>query len=170
MDRIYYSLMKSDLVILATLVVLALAQTPPNWGGNPRYTVKVKMLNDDPAVVWNFTYFYDWSLKSERYEHQAPQQDEMCMLPDTSFDKGGIPCTITFATDGWSYIAFPTKNFCCKCSKSFGAVRYDWLQTNSSYQGIETVDGRSVTHWTKMGQYLNHYYSTVDRQLPVRFF
>lgn len=36
--------------------------------------------------------------------------------------------------------------------------------------GIETVDGRSVTHWTKNGQYLNHYYSTVDKQLPVRFF
>ncbi len=128
------------------------------------------MLNDDPQVTWNFTYFYDWNLKAERYEHEAPEQDEMCMLPDTTFTKGGLPCTITFASDGWSYIAFPTKSFCCKCSKSFGAVRYDWLKENSTYVGIETVDGRSVTHWTKMGQYLNHYYSTVDRQLPVRFF
>ena len=49
-------------------------------------------------------------------------------------------------------------------------MRYDWLKQGSSYVGIETVDGKSVTHWTKMGQYLNHYYSTVDRALPVRFF
>ena len=68
------------------------------------------------------------------------------------------------------YISFPTKNYCCKCSKSFGSVRYDWLQANSSYVGIETVEGRSVTHWTKQGQYLNNYYSTVDKQLPVKFF
>jgi hypothetical protein len=28
----------------------------------------------------------------------------------------------------------------------------------------------AVTHWTKMGQYLNHYYSTVDKGYPIRFF
>ena len=28
----------------------------------------------------------------------------------------------------------------------------------------------SVTHWTKPGQYLNQYYSTVDKALPVRFY
>lgn len=162
--------MRLTLVVFACLLMVVLSQKPPFWGGNPRYTVKVLMLNDNPAVSWNFTYYYDWSLKAERYEHQAPQQDEMCLLPDTSFQKGGIPCVITFASDGWSYISFPSQNFCCKCSNSFGSVRYDWLQANSTYQGIETIDGRSVTHWTKMGNYLNHYYSTVDKQLPVRYF
>ena len=75
-----------------------------------------------------------------------------------------------FATDGWFYITYPSHNFCCKCSKSFGSITYDWLKDNSTYVGIETVEGRSVTHWTKQGLYLNHYYSTVDKQLPVRFF
>ena len=31
------------------------------------------------------------------------------------------------------------------------------------------MNGTEVTHWTKMGQYLNHYYSTVDKALPIRF-
>ena len=31
------------------------------------------------------------------------------------------------------------------------------------------MNGTSVTQWTKMGQYLSHYYSTVDKALPVRF-
>ena len=157
-------------IIFLALISLSFCQTPPSWGGNPRYTVKVKMLNDAPVATWNFMYYYDWNLKAERYEHDAPQEDEMCLLPTTSFKKDGIPCVVTFATDGWSYISFPSQNFCCKCSKSFGAVRYDWLKTGSSYVGIETVDGKSVTHWTKQGQYLNHFYSTVDKELPVRFF
>lgn len=151
-------------------VVLVNAQTPPSWGGNPRYTVKVKMLNDKPVATWNFTYFYDWSQKVERYEHNSPQEDEMCLLPITTFKKDAEPCVVTFANDGWSYVAYPTHNFCCKCSKSFGSVRYDWLKENSTYIGIETIDGKSVTHWTKPGNYLNHYYSTVDKEFPVRYF
>lgn len=94
----------------------------------------------------------------------------MCLLPTTSFSKGGQVCYVTFATDGWSYIEFPAHNFCCKCSKSFGAISYDWLKDNSTYVGTEIIDGKSVTHWTKEGAYLNHYYSTIDKQLPVRFF
>lgn len=156
-------------LILFCFFQASLAQTPPMWGGNPRYTVKVEMLNNKPAIKWNFTYYYDWSQKAERYEHEA-QADEMCVLPLTPFKKEGIPCEITFANDGWSYIAFPTHNFCCKCSKSFGAINYDWLKDNSTYIGIETVAGRAVTHWTKQGLYMNNYYSTVDKQLPVRFF
>ena len=74
-----------------------------------------------------------------------------------------------FASDGWSYIQYPTQNFCCKCTNSFGAIRYDWLKTDSSYNGTTTMSGRSVTHWIKNGQYPNHYYSTVDKQLPVLF-
>ena len=31
------------------------------------------------------------------------------------------------------------------------------------------MNGTEVTHWTKMGIYLNHYYSTVDKALPIRF-
>ena len=97
--------------------------------------------------------------------------DQVCQLPNTtSFVKDKLPCDVTFATDGWFYIEFPSENFCCKCSNAFGAVRYDWLQENSTYVGTATVDGKITSHWTKNGQMLNHYYATVDKQLPVKFF
>ena len=63
------------LVTISFLIVQLFGQTPPTWGGNPRYTVNVKMLNDDPVATWMFKYYYDWNLKVERYEHQAPEQD-----------------------------------------------------------------------------------------------
>ena len=52
------------LITVALVIVLISTQTPPNWGGNPRYTVKVGMVNNDPKVNWTFTYYYDWSLKA----------------------------------------------------------------------------------------------------------
>jgi len=59
--------MKTFGIILVAVACLFLAQvnsqTPPTWGGNPRYTVKVKMQNNDPAVNWTFTYYYDWNQK-----------------------------------------------------------------------------------------------------------
>lgn len=61
--------------VVYILFCLALAQTPPSWGGNLRYTVRVKMTNNDPAAIWNFTYLYDWRIKAERYEHEKGQQD-----------------------------------------------------------------------------------------------
>jgi len=63
------------------------------------------------------------------------------MLPEnTTFNKGNIPCDVTFATDGWFYITFPSEKYCCKCGNSFGSVRYDWLKSDSKYIGIETID------------------------------
>ena len=56
--------MKIKIAFFALLVWIALSQTPPTWGGNPRYTVKVGMVNNDPQVNWTFTYYYDWSLKA----------------------------------------------------------------------------------------------------------
>ena len=49
--------------ILVLSLIMVQSQTPPTWGGNTRYTVKVRMLNNDPAIYWNFTYYYDWNQK-----------------------------------------------------------------------------------------------------------
>jgi hypothetical protein len=51
------------MMIFVFLLVLALGQTPPPWGGNPRYTVNITMLNNKPVATWNFVYYYDWNLK-----------------------------------------------------------------------------------------------------------
>ena len=63
------------IAVIAVAILQINAQSPPNWGGNPRYSVKVGMVNNDPQVNWTFTYYYDWSLKAERYEHENGQQD-----------------------------------------------------------------------------------------------
>lgn len=44
------------------------------------------------------------------------------------------------------------------------------MQKNSTYVGTATVNNYTVQHWTKMGQYLNHYYCRTNDSLPVRFF
>ena len=59
----------SLLVLLLALLCVTISQTPPTWGGNPRYTVNVTLLNNKPIATWNFIYYYDWSQKVERYEH-----------------------------------------------------------------------------------------------------
>jgi hypothetical protein len=93
----------------------------------------------------------------------------MCLAGNPPFTKNDA-CVITFATDGWSYIEYPAHNWCCKCGNKFGAINYNWMKDNSTYIGIETVNNYSVTHWTKQGIELNNYYSTVDKQLPVKFY
>ena len=115
-------------LIFITFLFIGLAQNPPFWGGNPRYSVKVHFTYDHPVAQWNFTYLYDSKLKAERWEHEASQHDRVCNWATTPFNKTDLPCHITFATDGWFYVSYPTKNFCCKCGNSVGAVKYDWLQ------------------------------------------
>ena len=124
----------------------------------------------EPVGNWTFTYYYDWNQKVERYEHQKGQNDELCLIGNTTFNGSGVPCNIVFATDGWFYIEYPSQNFCCKCGNSFGSVRYDFLKENSKYNGLSTLNGTSVTHWTKQGLFTNHYFSTVDKQIPVKYY
>mmetsp|Transcript_9371 Transcript_9371/g.25460 ORF Transcript_9371/g.25460 Transcript_9371/m.25460 type:complete len:218 (-) Transcript_9371:511-1164(-) len=147
------------------------APTPPSWGGVDKFAVSVNFTNPKPQSQWVFNYYHISSLKAERYEHPAPQYDEMCALAPSPYgDDSSKACTVVFATDGWSYLQFPQDNFCCKCENSFGAVRGDWLQDGGAdYQGTATINGVESQHWTKQGQYLNHYYSSIDGAQPVRF-
>jgi hypothetical protein len=55
------------LTLIFLIFALALTQTPPFWGGFPQYTVNITMLNNNPILKWNFTYYYDSVLKVERY-------------------------------------------------------------------------------------------------------
>lgn len=93
------------LILFITLLCFVSAQKPPYWGGSPKYTVNVSFLYNEPVMTWNFTYYYDWNLKAERYEHYAPQADEMCLLANPPFTINNS-CTVIFAKDGWSYIMY----------------------------------------------------------------
>lgn len=60
-------MVKAFLAILLLMLVQG-APTPPKWGGNPHFTVRVLM---DFKLKWNYTYKYDSSLKAEVWAHDA---------------------------------------------------------------------------------------------------
>jgi len=137
------------------------------------FAVTVNMTNNPTNFThWVFDYYYmsdtETGITASRYEHHAPQTDEMCQnLPYN----GSHDCTVVFATDGWSYLSFPTEDYCCKCENTFGAVKADWMTTNSTYAGLSTVNGVECQQWTKQGQFLNHLFSANDaNQTTVRFY
>ena len=47
----------------------------PNWGGNNTHfgfsvNATLNDVSDAPDhPIWNFSYYYDWNLKAERYDH-----------------------------------------------------------------------------------------------------
>jgi hypothetical protein len=148
------------------LVVVVKTNPVPTWGNSTVYNVKVNLTYPEPLAFWQFDYYYDANLQASRFQHYAPQFDEMCLyLPYGS----SYQCDVIFATDGWSYIAFPEVDFCCKCENEFGAVRYDWMQENSTFIGKTIVRGIPCYHWTKQGQYLNHWYQSINTAAPIRF-
>ena len=154
-------------LLLLLVVTSNQAPSPPLWGGAPQFRVLVNLTNPEPVANWLFAYYHDDTLRAERYEHYPPQFDEMCAdLPYGSDQQ----CNVIFATNGWSYLQFPKVDFCCKCASQFGAVKGNWLEFNSTFVGVESLKGYKVQHWTKQGQYLNHYYCTNDQKtVPIIF-
>ena len=154
-------------VIIAISQIVTAQLSPPLWGGVPKFSVMVNLTNPNPVSDWMFAYYHDSNLGAERYEHYPPQYDEMCTdLPYGSNQQ----CNVIFATNGWSYLQFPKVDYCCKCENTFGAVRGDWLVQNSTFAGYQMVNNQKCEHWTKRGQYLNHYYCTADsKRVPIMF-
>ncbi len=61
---------ESSLNLILSLVFITIslsAPTPPIWGGALQYSVNVSIIYDEPVMTWNFTYYYNWNLKAERY-------------------------------------------------------------------------------------------------------
>lgn len=46
------------------IVCLSAQSQPPIWGGSLQYSVNVSFIYDNPVMKWNFTYYYDWNVKS----------------------------------------------------------------------------------------------------------
>ena len=157
-------------LIFLLLLSPILSLSPPFWGNNPIYFVSVNLTNPSPIATWRFDYYYDSSrfgTTGSRYNHHPPQFDEMCVdptLPNNTFE-----CDVIYAVDGWTYLLFPTAGFCCKCENTFGSTRYDWMKEDSNFVGYDVINGQKVEHWTKMGQFLNHYYCDAKDRQPVRF-
>eukprot|EP01061_Rhynchopus_euleeides_P045883 TRINITY_DN846_c0_g1_i11.p2 TRINITY_DN846_c0_g1~~TRINITY_DN846_c0_g1_i11.p2 ORF type:complete len:397 (+),score=156.38 TRINITY_DN846_c0_g1_i11:54-1193(+) len=143
----------------------------PRWGGNNEtlaFQVKVNMtdISDSPDHPrWQFDYYYNATQGVSVYDHLAGQDDEVCRVSV----KQGEPCRILFANNGNCYIKSEKK--CCHyAALKWGAVRSEWLFTESSYSGATNVSGYAVDEWFKQGASDNHYYATANAaQLPVRY-
>jgi hypothetical protein len=50
---------------------------------------------------WEFQYYHSQELSAERYEHLAPQYDEMCALAPAPYGNDpNLDCVVIFALDG----------------------------------------------------------------------
>ena len=100
--------MKVVYLLTILLGVCVFADPPtPFWGGNPVWSTKMSLYskNGTKPEVENFTgtYYYNWNLKTERYNYDANQNDEMCRI--SGFKNWEfVRCNVIYAKDGWAYV------------------------------------------------------------------
>ena len=155
--------------VLLCLSAAAVSADPPapNWGGNAaHFAFSVNATFTDTAdapehPVWNFSYHYDWSLKAERYDHEAGQHIDVCKVVDIP---PGEACTVLAASDGKQYVSSASKG-CCLCIASWAplTMRPDWIaRNNGTYMGRSVQNGVAADGWLTMGKSANKYYTTTD--------
>jgi hypothetical protein len=155
------------LACCASAVAAAADPPVPNWGGNAtHFAFSVKATFNDTAdapehPVWDFAYYYDWSLRAERYEHAEGQHIDVCkavLIPP------GEACTVLAASDGRQYVSSASRG-CCLCIANWAplTVLPDWLsRNNATYLGRSMRDGVLADGWVAMGKNANKYYAAAD--------
>lgn len=58
------SLLKKISLTILLIICIQAQPLPPIWGGGMQYSVNVSFIYDDPIMTWNFTYYYNWNVKS----------------------------------------------------------------------------------------------------------
>jgi hypothetical protein len=140
----------------------------PTWTAPFNQTITLVTLQYHNEVAW----YYDSTSQpvgTSLYEHSRGQNDEWCTMVRPNSDE---PCSLLAAADGWRYVIFPETQSCCRaCNVSdyCGIVRPDWLQTNATYQGPQTIDGATCYGWMKQGGEQNYWYATASGQ-PCLYF
>jgi hypothetical protein len=118
--------------------------------------------------VWNFTYYYDWNLKAERYDHHKGQHIDVCRVVGIV----GEACTVLSASDGNLYV-LSASHGCCHCVAKWAPLTIlpDWItRNNGTYMGQTKQDGQLVDGWKVMGASANLYYASADaEQRMVKF-
>jgi hypothetical protein len=164
-------------LFLAAALGLSSATEPPvpNWGGNAShfaFSVNATFYDtaDSPThPSWNFSYYYDWNLKAERYDHSTGQGIDVCRvvnIPD------GEACTVLSSSDGNLYVSSESRG-CCKCVADWAPITMlpDWIgRNNGTYMGRSVEEGEEVDGWIVYGSSANKYYTSIDgEQRFVKF-
>ena len=159
------------MLLIGTACPATLAGEPPvpNWGGNAaHFAFSVQATFTDTAdapqhPVWNFSYYYDWNLKAERYDHATGQHIDVCKIVSIP---AGEACTVLAASDGNQYVSSASKG-CCHCVASWAPLTIlpDWISRNNhSYLGRSVQEGQEADGWVAYGKNANKYYATTDAE------
>ena len=160
-----------------TAFVCVVADPPfPNWGGNAtHFAFSVDATFTDTAdapehPVWNFSYYYDWNLKAERYDHAEGQHIDVCKIVNIP---PGEACTVLAASDGKQYVSSASTG-CCLCIASWTPLTIlpNWINpsNNGTYMGQSMQDGEVADGWVAYGSAANKYYTSTDaKQRMIKF-
>jgi hypothetical protein len=158
-------------MLLVAIACSALSSEPPipNWGGNAaQFSFSVNATFTDTAdapqhPVWNFSYYYDWNLKAERYDHAPGQHIDVCRVVSIP---AGEACTVLAASDGNQYVSSASTG-CCHCVASWAPLTIlpDWIsRVNHSYLGRSMQEGQEADGWVAYGKSANKYYASTDAE------
>ena len=141
----------------------------PNWGGNAEhYAFSVNATFTDTAdapdhPVWNFSYYYNWDLKAERYDHATGEHIDVCKIVSIP---GGEACTVLAASDGNQYVYSASSGWChCVASWAPLTILPNWISNvNHSYMGRSVQEGQEADGWVAYGKSANKYYASADSE------
>jgi hypothetical protein len=164
-----YALPRSVLALLIVALISIGAEPPvPNWGGNKdHFAFSVDATFYDPAdapdhPTWDFSYYYDWNLKAERYDHDEGQHIDVCRVVGIVNEA----CTVLSAVDGQLYVSSETKG-CCHCVAPWAPLTMlpDWLaRNNATYLGRSTENDQEADGWVAYGSAANRYWASIDEE------
>lgn len=112
-------------------------------------------------------FWLDFGLRRQRMDRENGRGDRYC---GSALPLASTPCT-HLIVNGWRYLVFPRRKYCCKCCSSAhgcGMVRPDWL-TNATYIGRDEVDGINTTKWNQPGIQNNFYWHSED-DVPMKIY
>jgi hypothetical protein len=159
-----------EMLFLGTACPAIAGEPPvPNWGGNAaHFAFSVNASFTDTAdapehPIWNFSYYYNWNLKAERYDHAAGQHIDVCKIVSIP---AGEACTVLAASDGKQYVSSVSTG-CCHCVASWAPLTIlpDWISRNNhSYLGRSVQEGQEADGWVAYGKAANKYYASTDSE------
>ena len=113
--------------------------TPPIWPdafsvGSREYMYKIVNDTRVPIGVNDAYWYYDWTNKRMRFDHDEGQEDNFCWMEI----KEPVACQLIFDPSGVMFVNYPTKDYCCQiCPKGAycTVIKPTWL-SGATYDGM----------------------------------
>ena len=162
----------STAIIMLVLAAATLAQAPKakpwanQWQSSFTEKLNIPVVGSD---VTTGQFYYDYVNKLTRVDRANGKLDRYCG-PNWYIFRS-TPCN-QYVVNGWRYIHFPEKKYCCKCcsaQQGCGIVKPDWFN-QGEYKGKNQYLGVEVQEWDVKGMQSNVYAETTKDRIPKRIF